>query len=76
MFNTIIRKKRKKFKIPDQNFKKSTKNKHLKKKKVRKLEGKFSSQKIQKKNLNNDNHHDSEVNHGKITKLSSHNLKY
>ena len=30
----------------------------------------------QKKNLNKDSHHDSEVNHGKITKLSFHNLKY
>ena len=30
----------------------------------------------QKKNLHIENHHDLEINHEKITKHSSHNLKY
>ena len=76
MFNTIIRKKRKKLKIPNQIFKKSTKNKYLKTNEKSKTRMKIFVTKKQKKNLNNVNHHDSEVNHGKITKLSSHNLKY
>ena len=75
MFNTIIRKK-KKLKIPNQSFKKTTKNKYLKTKEKSKTRKKIFVTKKQKKNLNNDNHHKTEVNHGTITKLSSHNLKY
>ena len=48
---------------------------HAESKKNQKLEVKIISQ-DQKKNLHIDNHLDSEISHEKITKHSSHNLKY